>query len=331
MRKEVQVVVLLCAVIVLLFMNVRQWGTIQRLRHEALTPPSQPEAQRTARTQPPVRPATAPRAAPVSSPAFAAPQSRRAKPASQPPKLPRQPLPAAQAAPSPGNAIAEMYDLPEVKDMIRTQQKMMLDQQYGELFAGLDLSGEMQAELKELLTVKMTTGLDTGMKLMDGEISVEEYQQQAQEVARSLVETENRIHALLGEDDFAYYQQFEDTQMERMQVDMLRQNLPPDNLPTWEQENELIIAMHEERNQFVFNVPDLEQPSLGVSGMNEEQIQSHLDEMDSLHEQYLVRAATILNEDALEAFSNSLQQWLAMQEMSLRMAAKLLPPAEATN
>ena len=53
--------------------------------------------------------------------------------------------------------------------------------------------------------------------------------------------------------------------------------------------------------------------------------------MDRLHEQYLVRAATILDEEALGAFSNSLQQWLAMQEMSLRMAAKRLPATAATN
>jgi len=150
-------------------------------------------------------------------------------------------------------------------------------------------------------------------------------------VGRKLQDAENGIRELLGENDYAYYEQFENTQMERTQVEMLRQNLPPERLPTWEQENDLILAMYEERTEFVFDVPELEHPGLGVSGMNEEQIQSHLDEMDRLHEQYLVRAATILDEETLEAFSNSLQQWLTMQEMSLRMAAKLLPATAATN
>jgi len=330
MRKELQVVVLLCAVIVLLFMNVRQWGTIQQLKNEEVASSSEVEARRSS-VPAPVQSASPPRGVAVSRSA-PPPRETQAVPA-QLPIEPGQSLPATVPPPvaGPADEIAEMFDLPEMKDMLRTQQKMMLDQQYGELFISLNLSQEVKTALKELLAEKMTTGMEVGMKVMEGEMSAGEYQQQAQEIALQLQETENRIRDLLGEDDYLYYEQFEDTQMERMQVDMLRQNLPPDRLPTWEQENELILAMHEERTAFVFDVPDLEQPAMGVSGMNEDQIQNHLDEMDRLHEQYIVRAASILDEGALEAFSDSLQQWLTMQEMSLRMATKLLPPAEAGN
>jgi len=329
MRKQVQVVVLLCAVIVLLFMNVRQWGTIQRLEQEVGSL-SAPGLQLPSRTQPSALPPLVQRAVPISRPPLAS-QARRAPVAAEPPKPLVQSPPAFEAIPGPGDAIAEMYDLPEVKDMIRTQQKMMLDQRYGELFDSLDLSEDTQAALKELLTVKLTAGMDSGLKLMEGKMSAEEYQRKLQSVGRKLQAAENEIRELLGENDYAYYEQFENTQMERTQVEMLRQNLPPERLPTWEQENDLILAMYEERTEFVFDVPELEHPGLGVSGMNEEQIQSHLDEMDRLHEQYLVRAATILDEEALGAFSNSLQQWLTMQEMSLRMAAKRLPATAATN
>jgi hypothetical protein len=331
MRKEVQVVVLLCAVIVLLFMNVRQWGTIQRLEQEVGSLLSAPGLQPPSRTQPSALPALVQRAVPISRPPLVSQVARRAPAVAEPPKPLVQSPPAFEAIPGPGDAIAEMYDLPEVKDMIRTQQKMMLDQRYGELFDSLDLSEDTQAALKELLTVKLTAGMDSGLKLMEGKMSAEEYQRQSQSVGRKLQDAENGIRELLGENDYAYYEQFENTQMERTQVEMLRQNLPPERLPTWEQENDLILAMYEERTEFVFDVPELEHPGLGVSGMNEEQIQSHLDEMDRLHEQYLVRAATILDEETLEAFSNSLQQWLTMQEMSLRMAAKLLPATAATN
>ena len=51
-------------------------------------------------------------------------------------------------------------------------------------------------------------------------------------------------------------------------------------------------------------------------------------DMRELHQRYIDRAEGILNQDQLAQFKTSLDQFLAMQEMSLEMAEKMFRAKE---
>jgi len=143
------------------------------------------------------------------------------------------------------SALAEMMKNPQMKEMMRSQQKMAIDGMYGSLNKYLNLSTNEMDALKELLLQRQMAMMDAGMSLMGGS---EADRKQAVEDAKTLkTDYDKKIQDLLGAQDYPAFQDYEKSAPDRMSVQMFKGSLPADATLTDQQEENLIAAMAEER------------------------------------------------------------------------------------
>ena len=234
------------------------------------------------------------------------------------------PVPAAQA--STGTAtnlfagLAGMMKNPQMKEMIRAQQKMMLDQMYGALFKSLNLSADQLDALKDLLLERQMALMDAGLSTMSGS---ESDRKQAMEESKTLKsDYDKKIQDLIGQQDYQAFQDYEKTVGERVQVQMFKGTLPADAALTDQQEYDLITAMFEERKALPASSL-LNNQNPDPSQLTEDRIAELSKQMEQLQQAYANRATAILTPAQLEQFTKWQQQMSAMQAASLKMAAQM--------
>lgn len=226
---------------------------------------------------------------------------------------------------SPMAEIAKMMKNPGMKEMIRAQQKGQMDLMYGSLFKCLQLSDAELDSLKGLLLDKQMSMVDLSMDLMNKEATPEERKAAENRLKEVTAEYDAQLKALLGDDNYAVYQSFEATQAERMQVSMFKGSLNAGDQMTDEQEDNLVRAMHDARSTFQSSVPGFgDKQNADPDQFTPEKIAKLLEDSAKLQEQYVARAAAILTPSQLELFKANQKQQLAMQEMGMKMAAKML-------
>lgn len=227
---------------------------------------------------------------------------------------------------SPMEGFAEMFNSPEMKEMMHAQQKVLLELTHVSLFKTLQLSPEKLEALKDLLSEKNMVLVDSSLEMMGGALS-EEGQKNFKSAKEMTVEFEDSIRSLLGEEDYMVYQEHEETKVERMQLAFFKQLLSPEDHLDEEQELSLIDAMHEERESTLFTTGLDDQDSYDPSKLTEEAINQHIEELSRSQEKYIARAKEILTESQMVKFKNFLDQQRNMQEMGMKMAAKMFPLA----
>jgi hypothetical protein len=228
-----------------------------------------------------------------------------------------------RSAESPMAGMAKMLGTPGMKAMIQAQQKAMLDFNYASLFNALDLStGDLDA-FKQLLLDKQMAIIDASLALMNRSTSTEKRKEAQVEVMNVTSNYEGQIRALLGEEGFAVYKGYEETQTERMQVKMFEDRLFDTDPLSVEQEDRLIRAMYEERTNFSFSAGMSHPESVTPDFFNEATMTNMLAEMSRLDEKSLARASMILSSNQLEQFKQSQEQQRNMREMGMKMAASM--------
>lgn len=235
--------------------------------------------------------------------------------------------PAAAAAPtdeSPLAGFAGMVKNPAMRDMIRAQQKGHMDMIYGALFKYLQFSGGDLDALKALLLDRQMALVDLSLGMMDSAATPASRKAAADRIKEVTADYDARIKEFLGDENYAVYQSFEATQPDRMQVTLYKGTLNAADALTEEQEDNLIRAMHDARTNFSFSVAGFgDKQGMDPEQLTPELISKLLAEQAKLQEQYTVRAATILTPSQLEQFKASQKQQQAMQEMGMKMAAKM--------
>ena len=246
---------------------------------------------------------------------------REAEPAPQP--QPTEEEPEASPAKDMLEAIGGMLKDPGMKDMLVAQQKAQMEATHGALLEYLQLTPEEQEAFMELQVGKTMALMDAGLSLIGKSESPDAHVEAGNRVSEINEEYNKKIRTLLGEEDYATYEEFEETQPDRMQVDAFKQGLRGDNQLTEEQEHKLIVAMHEERTQFTFSGGLGQQESFDPSQLTEETLTSQMAEFEKLNQRYIERAGGILSEPQLEQFQGTLEKQRAMQEMGLKMAVQM--------
>jgi hypothetical protein len=247
-----------------------------------------------------------------------------------------EPSPTAQASAGSTNnffsGLAKMMKNPQMKEMVRAQQKVMLDRQYGSLSKYLNLPVERLAALKELLSDRQMAMVDAGMSMMSG---ADSDRKQAVEESKAIkADYDKKIQELLGSQDYPIFQDYEKTLNERMSVQMFKDALSADAGLTDQQEDNLVAAMYQER-QAMPAASLMNNQNQDPSQFTEEHIAELQKQMEQLQKKYVERAAGILNPTQLEQYSKWQQQWNAMQMAGLKMAAQMFgnkastpPPAQ---
>jgi hypothetical protein len=223
---------------------------------------------------------------------------------------------------NPLSGLAAMMKNPQMKEMIRGQQKFALEGMYGSLSKYLTLSTNDMDALKELLLDRQMALVDAGMSMMNGTGTD---QKQAAEDAKTVkAEYDKKISDLLGTQDYPVFQDYEKSAADRMSVQMFKGSLPADATLTDQQEESLIAAMAEERKALPpSSMVNNQNQTADPSKFTEEGIAEALKQMEQLQQRNAERATAILTPAQLEQFTKFQQQMNSMAAAGMKMAAQM--------
>ena len=234
----------------------------------------------------------------------------------------------------PSNPLAEMFKNPDMKEMIKTQQKTVIstivDKNYGKLIADLHLTPEQSTALKDLLLNKQMAGMDMGLSMISDDMDATKRAELAKQVKAEGEAFDAQIKQLLGDDSYAQFQVYEKTQSERTAINGFKDQLGSGPLTlNAGQEEQLIQAMAQERQNFKFTTDFSDQSKLTgdfASMLTEDKLNQFSQEQERLNQQYLARAQSILSPDQMGAYEKFTTNQLAMQKMAMKMAAQMFAP-----
>lgn len=221
--------------------------------------------------------------------------------------------------------VGSMMTNDAMKGMMRSQAEMQLEMQYGRLFKYLNLSPEKSAALKKLMADRQGDMMAEGMSFLEGGFNKENMEKRGKEMKARRDAFDKQIAELLGPDDYDVFKQYEDTQTERHEVELLKHQLAASGEPlSDQQESELVNRFHASRT----NTPALREL------MREDQVPDPemftgagmtnvLTLMNRQQEQQATIARDVLTPAQYEQYARHAEQQRTMQQLGIQMAAQM--------
>lgn len=227
-----------------------------------------------------------------------------------------------------GKMIGKMMQDPDMKKMIRDQQRGMLDQLYGPLIKQLGLTESEATSLKDLLADNMMKATDKASSLFSGTNRAA----MTGALAADQKDFEEQVKAFLGEDRYAQYQSYQLTMGDRAQLNMYKQQNGGGALALTDPQTESLLNIMQEEKKYISSLTGQAIPGSGQNQGNleamlsSEQTDKMLQFQDQVNQRVFQRATTLLSPDQLAAFGTFQTNQLQMMRMSMSMARKFLNP-----
>ncbi len=235
---------------------------------------------------------------------------------------------AGPAGKSGANAFREMMKAPGMKEMMKQQTLAQMDMLYGRLFASFELNPEERENFKQLLAARTGAQTEMGLKMMDENLTPEQKKQITADYEAAKKVSDESIKTFLGNDeDYKTYQHWEDTQPERMAVEMMggRSHFATAGEPlSPDQEQKLVDVMAAVRKA-PSTVPDLSKPeNVWGRGLSDEMIQQQLEKFDRDASTVAQNAAGFMSATQLTALGKMQQQFRSMAEAGMKMSNAMM-------
>lgn len=226
-----------------------------------------------------------------------------------------------------GSMLSKMMQDPETKKLIQQTQRAMMDQLYGPLIKELNLTPEEAQKFKDLLAdnAMKATEQATAMFGALGSSNRTEVASQMEDMQKS---QNDALKALLGDDRFQQYEEYQKTVGERTQLNMFKQQLGPDN-PLSEQQTGQLLGLMKEEQQSMAASSGLPTGGPGMKAeemqmlLSDEKLQAFLDNQSTVNQHVYDRAKAVLTPEQLEAFGTFQTNQLQMMRMGMTMARKM--------
>lgn len=227
--------------------------------------------------------------------------------------------------------LANLIKNPQTRELLRTQQKTLIDQ----IYSALAVPTNKYVALKELLLDRQVAMTEPSLAAMNG--TAAERAAATTNVLTIKASYDGKIKDLLGAQDYQIFQDYEKSLPERLQVLSFQSTSPVDSKLTVDQENRLASAMYAER-QAMPDLSALSKQAFGSSILNSNKMVELQAQMEELEQGYLRRAATILTPDQLERFKEwqeqaaaaraaTVKQWFGNAPAPTNAAPSAMPPA----
>jgi hypothetical protein len=221
--------------------------------------------------------------------------------------------------------VSSMMKNPEMRKMIRGQQKAAVELMYAGLFKQLQLAPEEKAELSELLIEAQMRQVD-GAQGLFGDSEGQDPAQARADFAQTKKETDAQVRDLLGEERYATYQDYQKNINERMQLDQLQSRLESAQMPLEEQQlAQLLKLMKDEKAKVPPVIPT--DPNLSPAETKALMTADNLDKqfqwMEDYNKRVLDGATALLAAEQLKQFREMQEQQASMQKMGLKMAKEM--------
>lgn len=227
--------------------------------------------------------------------------------------------------------LSEMFSNPEMKDMIKSQQKLvlgpMVDKLYGKLFKDLNLNEDQKGQLKDMVMKKMLVASESGMELLSGDLDPAKREEIGKKIQADMATYDKQIKEYLGDQYYTQFQQYEKTQGERMQLDQFRDQLSSGSTAlSADQEQRLLQAMIDQQTAFKWTTDYSDQTKLNANMteyFTDDRMAKFADEKLQYDQQMLARAQQVLTPEQYAAYEKFIVAQRQMQIAGLKMAAQM--------
>ncbi len=220
--------------------------------------------------------------------------------------------------PSPTDALLTVLGNPELRDLLRLQMLTGLEQEYQSLLFFLDYDISDEDTLLALLMEKKWNAMQLQLIMLQDALDPELRRYAVDVILADQEDLRTVLAEFMGDDDFAVYEAYEQTQPERRRVGELQQTLASHGIPLDErQEHELILMLHEAG---IFSRERAEPAEPGENGsrpLTREAWQEYADELTRQHEHVLNEAEHILAAEQMEFFKSLAASQIALQKAML--------------
>lgn len=230
----------------------------------------------------------------------------------------------------PANPFAEMFKNPEMRDMIKNQQKTvmgtMVDKNYADFFKAMNMTPEQQKAMKDLLLEKMLGGAEIGMEMMGGDMTAEQRAEMTKKMKEANEAIDQQLKELLGADNYSQFESYEKGIPDRMALEQFKGQLTAEMALNSNQEQSLLDAISAERQGFKFTTDFSNQQDFSedmFSKFTEERMDLYFQEQDQLNQRILSRVQPILSADQYNTYAKSLKSQQDMMKMGMKMAASM--------
>ncbi len=229
-----------------------------------------------------------------------------------------------QPNPFAGDQMREMMSNPAMKEMVKSQQKGIMESVYGDLINAFEFGDEERKHFMNLLVERQLAGMDEGMQMMSVK-SVEEREALAASAEEKKdVITEQIKTFLNGGEDYDRFEVYSKQMPERQQMTGLKAAMEAAGAPLESEKVEsLVEVMHEARTSFPFDHDFNNEADMDVSKLTSANVNRFVEQSQQLNRSILERAGEILDETQLGIFQTTQEQMTQMQKMSMEMAAKM--------
>ena len=220
-----------------------------------------------------------------------------------------------------GEMIGKMMKDPAMREVMREQQKAMINMMYGGLFKDLKLSPDEKDKLKGLLTDAQMKNVEAAQGLFGGEAKDGSAEDATKQIAAAKKQTEADVKVLLGDERYAQYEDYQKNISERMQLDQFKTQLTGENMALRdEQSAQLLQIMKEEKVALppVISTDQTEAPK--KENFTAENLDKQIKWMDDYNRRVLDRAGQVLSPEQLKQYQAFQEQQASMQKLGLQMA-----------
>ena len=233
---------------------------------------------------------------------------------------------------NPMHAVANMFKDPKMREMMKAQQKAavgpIIDRQYTDLFKQLNLTPEQTAQAKDLIEKKMLVGADVGMAMLDDSLDASQRADLTKQVKAESDDYDQQIKQFLGDDNYKEYQSYEKSVPDRTAVDQFNSQLSGTTALSASQQQQLVQALSDSRNNFNWSSSLNNQENLGANGdiasmLTDDNIAKFTAEREQFDQQFLTRAQQFLTPEQATAYQQYQKQQLQLQLMGFNVAKQM--------
>jgi hypothetical protein len=223
-----------------------------------------------------------------------------------------------------GDMIGKMMKDPAMREMMREQQKVAINMMYGGLFKELNLSPEEKEKLKDLLTDSQMGNVEAAQGLFGGTQDEAAVAAAKKATAEAKKQTDADLKALLGDERFAQYQDYEKNIGDRMQLDQFKTQLAADSTPLRDDQNaQLLQIMKEEKLALPPAIPEAQSEMPDKDTFTAQKMDEQLKWMEQYNARVADRAKGVLTPEQFINYQKFQEQQASMSKLGLQMARQM--------
>lgn len=225
--------------------------------------------------------------------------------------------------------LADKLNLPFLQQFQTVTQgpDAVIETTYAVLFKRLNLGQDRQKPMKELILKRTMVGVHAGMSLMNPILNDAKRTELTQKIKSETEDFNAQIKDLLGGENYAAFQQYEQTIPDRTMLHQFNSRFAKTNAAlSADQTEQLLQALTEARRQYPW-ATELSRRNQNAgeyaSLLTKENLNTFTREEEEFDLQFLAQARQFLNEEQLVEFDKAQERQRKSQISQFKMAAKL--------